>query len=143
MDDNLEKAGQRKPEAKEKKTPVIRQHRKGQVYIENGNALTWSEKEPFKIPKHIKGQLQYTKHNDPVEFRELAAQVTVEMVRYLVTREGQPIELSKVYQQGAYLLKVSPETIKRYIFTFTAEGAELLMVGKRVTVNPNFEAEDE
>lgn len=127
----------------EDKQKGIRVHRKGKVYIEYGNTLTWNAKEAFRISDELRGKLQWTKHNDPVEFRELAAMVTVEMVKYMVARDGQPVDLSRVYQQASYTLGISPETVKRYIFTHTAEGAELMMAGKQVTVNPFFGEDDE
>lgn len=121
---------------------AVRVHRRGQVYVEQGKALEWKAGKPFTVSREVGERLQYLKHNDPVEFRELAAGITVELVRYLVARDRGPAELSKVLQTGAYLLKVSPETVKRYVFTHTAEGAELMMAGKRVTVNPFFEVDE-
>lgn len=125
------------------KAKGLRVHRKGRVFIEQGKSLEWKAGEPFRVPAELRRRLQFLKHADPVEFRESAARVTVELVRYLVARDGGPVEFSKVQQEAAFQLKVSPETVKRYVFTHTAEGAELVMLGKRVGVNPFFEEEDE
>jgi len=122
----------------------IKVHRKGRIYIEQGRSLVWKAGESFRLSRELRNRLEYLKHTNPVEFREFAEKVTVELVKYLVAENhGEAVELSKVQQDGSFKIGVSPETIKRYVFTHTASDAELKMVGKRVTVNPFFKEDDD
>src|SRR3990172_6663059 len=112
----------------------MRLHRFGQVFEDDGKTLVYKSGEPFKI-RH-KGQLEYLKHTNPVAFRELAERTMIEIVRYLVGQNGgHPVELSTVLREGSYMIGVSPETIKRYVFTHSASTAELQMAGKLVKLN--------
>jgi hypothetical protein len=114
--------------------PKINLHRLGQVFEDNGNTLTYKPGEPFKVVK--KKQLEFLKHTNPVAFRELAEKTLIELVGYLVEQNGgQPVELSTVIREGSYYIGVSPETVKRYVFTHSASEAELKMVGKLVKLN--------
>lgn len=118
---------------------------KGKTYQTDGRNTFWLPGEPFKAPKK---RLQYLKYTNPVAFRELAEQVTIELVKYLCSENGgQAVELSKVLREGSYIIGVSPETVKRYVFTHTAMGAELVAQGKNVKPNahykPTEDAEEE
>lgn len=116
--------------------------RRGKKFEDDGKGtLTWKPGEPFKV-KHKK-RLEFLKHTNPVAFRELAEETLIELVTYLVSQNnGEPVELSMVQREGSYKIGVSPETVKRYVFTHSAVDAELCVVGKRVKLNPNF-VEDE
>jgi len=118
-------------------------HRKGTKFHDNGKGtLTWKPGEPFKVKQ--KKKLEFLKHTNPVAFRELAEQTLIELVNYLVQQNNnEPVELSLVQREGSYKIGVSPETIKRYVFTHSASEAELCVVGKRVKLNPNFTQDDD
>ena len=133
-------------------------HRKGKTFVDNGQALVFDpERQEFsgvflvqkagqalRIRADIRSKLNWYKEDFPTRFKELAESVAIELVKYLTVRNGgEPVELSQVYQEGAYLLKVSPETMKRYIYAHTAMNAELCRVGKKVKPNPFFKAEEE
>jgi len=121
---------------------MVQVHRKGRVYQQQGKTLTWTPGEPFKVK--CKKRLEFFKHTNPVAFRELAEQVLIELVAYLQNRNGgEAVELWEIQREGSFKVGVSPETIKRYVWTHTAEGAELKMVGKKVKLNPLFVADDE
>jgi hypothetical protein len=122
--------------------PKINLHRLGQVFEDNGKTLTYKPGESFKVKN--KRQLEYLKHTNPVAFRELAERTMIELVGYLVEQNsGEPVELSTVIREGSYKIGVSPETIKRYIFTHSASDAELKMVGKLVKLNQFYKPESE
>ncbi len=122
-------------------------HRFGQTFEDDGKTLTYKPGEPFKV--RGKKQLEYLKHTNPVAFRELAEKTLIELVKYLVDQNGgHPVELNVVVKEGSFNIGASPETVKRYVFTHSASTAELLMVGKKVKLNPfykpqNDEEEDE
>lgn len=124
-------------------------HRKGKVFQDNGKTITFDpdkqefegeyllqkQGKPLRVRKEFRSKLEWFKEDYPTEFKALAESVTVELVKYLTVSE-ETVELSRVYQEGAYLLKISPETVKRYVFAHTAMNAELLRIGKRVKINP-------
>lgn len=116
--------------------------RRGKKVEDDGKGtVMWKPGEPFKV-KHKK-RLEFLKHTNPVAFRELAEETLIELVAYLVSQNNnEPVELSMVQREGSYKIGVSPETVKRYVFTHSASDAELCVVGKRVKLNPNF-VEDE
>ena len=117
-------------------------HRFGQVFEDDGKALVYKPGEPFKVRN--KRQLEYLKHTNPVAFRELAERTMIEIVEYLVGQNGgHPVELDAVKKEGSFLIGVSPETIKRYVFTHTASTAELKMVGKLVKMNKFYKPAEE
>jgi hypothetical protein len=117
-------------------------HRLGKKYTDVVKKRTWEPGEPFKV-RH-KRRLEYLKHTNPVAFRELAEETLIELVGYLVNQsDGEPVELAQVVREASYKIGVSPETVKRYVFTHSATGAELSMVGKRVKLNPFFKAEED
>lgn len=133
-------------------------HRKGKTFVDNGQALVFDPQTQefsgvylsqkaggaLRIRAEVRSKLTWYKEDFPTRFKELAEQIAIELVRYLtVVNGGEPVELSQVYQEGAYLLKVSPETIKRYIFAHTAMHAELYRIGKKVKVNPNYKPEED
>ena len=137
---------------------AINFHRKGKVFQDDGKSVTFDPTKqefdgeylvqkpgkPLRVRKEFRSKLEWFKEDYPTEFKALAESITVELVKYLTTSE-ETVELSRVYQEGAYLLKVSPETMKRYIFAHTAMNAELCRIGKKVKVNPNYkpDVEDE
>lgn len=133
--------------------------RKGRKFIDDGQALVFDPASQefsgmylvqkaggtLRIRKEVRSKLTWFKEDFPTRFKELAEQVAIELVRYLTAvNGGEPVELSQVYQEGAYLLRVSPETMKRYIYAHTAMNAELCRIGKKVKVNVSYKpAEDE
>lgn len=132
---------------------VMNFRRKGKTFQDDGNALVFDptkqefsgvflvqkQGQPLRIRKEVRSRLTWYKEDFPTRFKELAEQVAIELVKYLTAGNGgEPVELSQVYQEGAYLLKVSPETMKRYIYAHTAMNAELCRIGKKVKVNVNF-----
>lgn len=138
---------------------ILHLHRKGRQFLDDGQALVFDpEKQEFsgtylvqkaggalRIRKDVRSKLAWFKEDYPTRFKELAEQVAIELVRYLTAvNGGEPVELSQAYQEGAYLLRVSPETMKRYLYAHTAMNAELCRIGKKVKVNPNYKPmEDE
>lgn len=136
---------------------VLNLHRKGKTFQESGDGIVfdptkqeWNgmylvqkQGKPLKVRKEYRSRLEWWKEDRPTEFKGLAEKIVIELVKYLTYGE-ESVELSRVYQEGAYLLKVSPETVKRYVFAHTATSAELFRVGKRVKINPYFKPmEDE
>lgn len=132
--------------------------RKGKKFVDTGEALvydpgkqTWNgvylvqvEGKPLRVRKETKQRLEYLKGENPVGFKALAELVTIEIVKYLAAlSDGEAVELTQVYQEGAYLVGVSTETVKRYVFAHTAMSAELLRVGKRVKPNPFYEEDED
>lgn len=116
---------------------MIQLRRKGKMFVDDGMQLLYKPGEPFKVKG--KRRLEFLKHNNPVAFKEAAEGVVIEIVKWLQAQAGgEPVELAKVYQEGAFHIGVSPETVKRYVFAHSAGGAELITVGKRVKVNVNF-----
>lgn len=115
----------------------------GKKFKDDGKQLLYEPGKPFKVK--CKKRLEYLKHTNPVAFRELAESVLIELVGYLQEQNGgEPVDLATVCREGSFKIGVSPETIKRYVFTHSAAEAELRMVGKRVKLNPAFKpAEDE
>lgn len=134
-------------------------HRKGKQFEDDGRALVFDPGKQewtgmyliqkagkaLRIRTEVRSKLTWYKEDFPTRFKELAEQVAIELVNYLTTvNGGEPVELSQVYQEGAYLLRVSPETMKRYIYAHTAMNAELCRIGKKVKVNVSYKpAEDE
>lgn len=133
-------------------------HRKGRTFQQNGNALTFDptkqtwegmylmqrEGKPLRVKKEIRSKLDWFKEDYPTRFKALAEQITIELVKYLVKQNGdEAVELGTVYQEGAYLLKVSPETMKRYVYAHTAMNAELYRVGKKVKPNQFYKVVDD
>lgn len=132
---------------------VMNFRRKGKTFQDDGNALVFDptkqefsgvflvqkQGKPLRVKKEVRSKLEWFKEDYPTRFKELAEQIAIELVAYLTAmNHGEPVELSQVYQEGAYLLKVSPQTMNRYIYAHTAMNAELCRVGKRVKVNLNF-----
>lgn len=132
---------------------IMNLHRKGRSFRDDGKMLTFDPSnqefsgvyfvqkagKPLRIRAEVRSKLDWYKEDYPTRFKALAEQVAIELVVYLtMVNGGEPVELSQAYQEGAYLLKVSPETMKRYIYAHTAMNAELCRVGKKVKVNPNF-----
>lgn len=110
----------------------------------NGTYLLQKEGKPLRVRQATKQRLEYLKGENPVGFKALAELVTIEIVTYLTALNGgEPVELTQVYQEGAYLVGVSTETVKRYVFAHTAMSAELLRVGKRVKPNPFYEEDED
>lgn len=137
---------------------VMNFHRKGKTFKDDGQALVFDPtKQEFsgmflvqkaggalRVKKDVRDRLSWFKEDYPTRFKELAEKIAIELVEYLTKlNKGEPVELSQVYQEGAYLLKVSTETMKRYIYAHTAMHAELRRVGKKVKVNPNFKPEED
>ncbi len=129
-------------------------HRNGHKYKDDGKALTLvQDEEPdhrSKPDAEIKPlvvdrkRLRFLKHNNPVQFQELAAQTTIEIVRYMVARNGgRPVDFFAVQQKAAFEIDCSLETVKRYVFKHSAEGAELRLTGKKVSINPDFVPEED
>ncbi len=121
-------------------------HRKGHKYKDDGKALTSIvDDEPDHEIKPLvidRKRLQFLKHNNPVQFRELAEQTLIEIVRWMVARnKGRPVDFFDVQREGSFKIGVSLETVKRYVFTHSAPSAELTLTGKKVGVNPDFVAE--
>jgi hypothetical protein len=132
---------------------AINFHRKGKTFQDNGNALvfdpakqTWEgmylvqrEAKPLRVKKEIRQRMEWLKEERPTEFKTTAEQITIELVKYLAIQNGgEAVDLSTVYQEGAFLLKVSPETMKRYVYAHTAMNAELYRVGKKVKPSPYY-----
>lgn len=110
----------------------------------NGVYLVQKEGKPLRVRKQTKQRLEYLKGENPVGFKALAESVTIEIVGYLTKlNNGEPVELTQVYQEGAYLVGVSTETVKRYVFAHTAMSAELLRIGKKVKPNPFYEEDED
>jgi len=137
---------------------IMNLHRKGKIFKDDGKTLTFDptkqefegefmaqkQGKPLRIKKEIRSKLDWFKEDYPTRFKALAERIAIELVKYLVTiNDNEPVELSQVYQEGAYLLKVSPETIKRYIYAHTAMNAELYRIGKKVKVNPFYDDDEE
>jgi len=133
-------------------------HRKGKIFKDDGKTLTYDptmmefkgvymtqkQGKPLRINPEWRSKLDWWKEDYPTRFKGLAEQIAIELVKYLVAaNSNEPVELSQVYQEGAYLLKVSPETMKRYIYAHTAMSAELYRIGKKVKPNPFYKAEEE
>lgn len=130
--------------------------RNGVTYIDEGKSLLYDpmkqtfkglyllqlEGKPLRVRPEVRSKLSYYKGDNPVEFKALAEKIVIELVAYLVKANGnQAVELSQVYQEGAYLVGVSSETVKRYVFAHTARAAPLRRVGKKVELNPYFRPE--
>jgi len=133
-------------------------HRKGKSFFDDGKTvlfdptkqefsgvfLVQKQGQPLRVKKEVRSKLEWFKEDYPTRFKELAEQIAIELVKYLTAmNNNEPVELSQVYQEGAYLLKVSPETMKRYIYAHTAMSAELYRIGKKVKPNPFYKAEEE
>jgi hypothetical protein len=122
-------------------------HRNGHKYKDDGHALTSlpDEDPAHKVQPVVvdKKRLQFLKHNNPVQFRELAEKTLIEIVRFMVAKNGgKPVDFFAVQQEGSYKIGVSLETVKRYVFTHSAGSAELRLTGKKVGVNPDFVPEE-
>lgn len=137
---------------------IMNLHRKGKTFKDDGKSLTFDPTmqeftgqfiyqkagKPLRIKKEIRSRLDWYKEDYPTKFKALAESIAIELVKYLQAMNGgEPVELSQVYQEGAYLLKVSPETMKRYIYAHTAMHAELSRLGKKVKVNPFYKVDEE
>lgn len=137
---------------------IMNLHRKGKMFKDDGSTLTFDptmqkfegefmaqkQGKPLRIKKEVRSKLEWFKEDYPTRFKTLAEQIAIELVKYLVAaNSNEPVELSQVYQEGAYLLGVSPETMKRYIYAHTAMHAELYRIGKKVKPNPFFKGEEE
>ena len=85
------------------------------------------------------------KHVDLMSFNAGAEVQFVEIVRRLIEKGGRnTVPISKVYQEAAYELNVSPQTAKRYLIKHSADRAELRVFGKDVLLNSRYvEEEDE
>jgi hypothetical protein len=128
-------------------------HRKGKVFQDEGKALVFDptkqeydgmylvqrEGNPLRVKKEIRLRMEWLKEERPTEFKTTAEKITIELVKYLVAQNGgEAVELGTVYQEGAYLLKVSPETMKRYVYAHTAMNAELFRIGKKIKPSPYY-----
>ncbi len=127
-------------------TRSVTMSRNGHKYKDDGHALTSiPDAEPDHAIKPVeidRKRLQFLKHNNPVQFRELAEQTLIEIVRYMVAKnDGKPVDFFAVQQECSYKIGVSLETVKRYVFTHSAGSAELRLTGKKVGINPDFVAE--
>lgn len=117
-------------------------HRLGKIFEDNGKDLIYKPGEPFRV--RFKKKLEYLKHTNPVAFKDLAEETLVELVGYLIGQNGgQAVEVSLVLREGSFLIGVSTETVKRYVFTHSASTAELVMVGKKVKLNKYYKPQQE
>lgn len=119
-------------------------HRKDKEFKDDGKSLTYQpgQEQVFKVT--CRKRLEFLRYTNPVAFSDLAARTTVELVKWLIEQNsGQPVELSTVLQEGSHKIGVSMETVKRYVITHSAMGAELKRDGKRVKLNPYFKPDDE
>ena len=137
---------------------IMNLHRQGKTFKDDGKTLTFDptkqefegefmaqkQGKPLRIKKEVRSKLDWFKEDYPTRFKALAELIAIELVKYLVTiNDNEPVELSQGYQEAAYLLKVSPETMKRYIYANTAMHAELYRIGKKVKPNPLYKADEE
>lgn len=90
--------------------------------------------------------MQSMKQVDAVAFNRWAEDEFVVIVRELIGDESNPhtrVQISEVVREVAYELKVSPETVKRYIFKHTARRAEFRQHDGWIFLNPNYEEMEE
>jgi hypothetical protein len=124
--------------------PIL--HRNGHKYKDNGKELISVQEPEAEQPiiKIDKKRLLFLKHTNPVAFRELAEQTLIELVKYMIAKnDGKPVDFFDVQRQGSFKIGVSLETVKRYVFTHSAEDAELTLSGKKVGLNLNYTPAEE
>jgi hypothetical protein len=85
--------------------------------------------------------MQSTKAVDPVAFNRWAEEEFVYIVRVELIGENPHtrVQVAEVIKEVAYELKVSPETVKRYIFKHTARRAEFRQHDGWLFLNPNYQ----
>jgi len=84
------------------------------------------------------------KHVDLMAFNASAEELFVEIVRKLIEDSGRTtISIGTVYQEGAYELNVSPQTVKRYLIKHSARRAALRVFGKDVMLNPKYAPDEQ
>jgi hypothetical protein len=130
----------------EKTKPIL--HRKGHKYQDNGKDLVLLQEQEVTEDQQVfcvdKKRLLFLKHTNPVAFRELAEQTMIELVKYMILKNaGKPVEFFDVQRSASFKIGVSMETVKRYMFTHSAEEAELRLTGKKVSLNPSFKPAEE
>lgn len=90
-----------------------------------------------------KSNFKNQKHVDLMAFNASAEDQFVEIVRKLIEDSGRTtIPIGTVYQEGAYELNVSPQTVKRYLIKHSAKRAALRVFGKDVMLNPNYKPDE-
>lgn len=84
--------------------------------------------------------MQATKAVDAVAFNRWAEDEFVYIVRVELIGENPHtrVQIGEVIKEVAYELKVSPETVKRYIFKHTARRAEFRQHDGWLFLNPNY-----
>lgn len=90
--------------------------------------------------------MQATKAVDAVAFNRWAEDEFVYIVRVELIGQNPHtrVQIGEVIKEVAYELKVSPETVKRYIFKHTARRAEFRQHDGWLFLNPNYQPpEDE
>lgn len=97
-----------------------------------------------KLEKQGQGKkvtnLGHMKSVDPVLFNEWAEEKFVGLVRELMGESPHgKVKRAEVLRECAYDLKVSVETVKRYLFKHTARKAEFREFDGWVFLNPRYE----
>lgn len=90
--------------------------------------------------------MQSMKQVDPVAFNRWAEDEFVVIVRELIDDKNNPhtrVQIPEVIREVSYELKISPETVKRYIFKHTARRAEFRQHDGWIFLNPNYEEMEE
>lgn len=75
---------------------------------------------------------------DPVVFNQWAEDEFIRITRELIGEATGKIRKAEILRECAYELKVSVETIKRYLFKHTARRAEFREFDGLVFLNPNY-----
>lgn len=91
-----------------------------------------------------RGGFRHLKSVDPVLFNEGAEEEFIRIVRELLGEQAHgKVKRAAVLQECAYELKVSTETVKRYLFKHTARKAEFREFDGWVFLNPKYVAMSE
>lgn len=115
---------------------ILEQAKAGQV--QTAAALTQAE--ALKKRKNM----QSLKLVDSVAFNRWAEDEFIVIVRELIGENPHTrVQVSEVVREVAYELKVSPETVKRYILKHSARRAEFRQHDGWLFLNPKFEPMDE
>lgn len=88
--------------------------------------------------------MQSMKQVDPVAFNRWSEEEFIVIVRDMIGENPHTrVQTSEVVREAAFELKISPETVKRYIFKHTARRAEFRQHDGWMFLNPNFEPMEE
>jgi hypothetical protein len=92
-----------------------------------------------ETPWKGKGNMQHMKSTDPSAFNEWAEEKFVALVMELIGEDASGrVRKGTIMQECAYEIKVSSETVKRYIFKHTARKAEFREFDGWIFLNPKY-----